>query len=126
MFISIDSGATWAPAGTPITDFVYGVASSADGSRLVAVCGDGSIFTVQPPTPTSPLWPRLELDLSGAKLVVSWLVPSTPFVLQETSDLGTGNWVDVAAGPTLDYTNLHQRVSLTPSSGSRYYRLKQR
>jgi hypothetical protein len=67
----------------------------------------------------------LVVGLSGATLGLSWLVPSTRFVLQQNSDLSSTNWVDVPTPPTLDYTNLHQRVTLTPSLGSSFYRLKQ-
>jgi hypothetical protein len=67
----------------------------------------------------------LAVGLSGATLGLSWLVPSTRFVLQQNSDLSSTNWVEVPTLPTLDYTNLHNRVTLTPSLGSSFYRLKQ-
>jgi hypothetical protein len=67
----------------------------------------------------------LAVGLPGATLGLAWLVPSTRFVLQENSNLGSTNWVDVPTSPTLDLTNLHQRVTLTPSLGSSFYRLKQ-
>jgi hypothetical protein len=64
--------------------------------------------------------------MSGGDFGLSWLVPSTPFVLQQNSELDSRNWVDVPTSPTLNLTNLHHRVSLTPSSGNSFYRLKQR
>jgi len=67
----------------------------------------------------------LVVGLSGASVGLSWLVPSTRFVLQQNSNVGSTNWVEEPTSPTLDYTNLHQRVTLTPSLGSSYYRLKQ-
>jgi hypothetical protein len=67
----------------------------------------------------------LAVGLSGATLGLSWLVPSTRFVLQQNSDVGSTNWVDVPTSPTLDYTNLHQGLTLTPSLGTSYFRLKQ-
>ena len=78
-----------------------------------------------PTAPPLPPSPRLALDRSGANLGLSWLVPSTGFVLQQNSELGSTNWVEVPTPPTLDYTNLHYRLSLTPSLGSSYFRLKQ-
>jgi hypothetical protein len=67
----------------------------------------------------------LAVGLSGAALGFSWLVPSTRFVLQQNSDLSSTNWMEVPTPPTLDLTNLHQRLTLTPSLGSSYFRLKQ-
>jgi hypothetical protein len=89
--------------------------------------GYHTICTLRSPAPVPPLppSPQLAVGLSGAALGLSWLVPSTHFVLQENSHLGSTNWVEVPTSPTLDYTNLHQRLTLTPSLGSSYFRLKQ-
>jgi len=124
--ISTNSGATWTPAGAPAVGSWLAVASSADGSNIVAVAGD-AICTLRPPAPAPPLppSPQLAVGLSGATLDLSWLVPSTRFVLQQDSDLGSTNWVDVPTSPTLDFTSLRHRVTLTPSLGSSYFRLKQ-
>jgi hypothetical protein len=58
-------------------------------------------------------------------LGLSWLVPSTSFVLQQSFDLSSPNWTDTPTAPTLDFTNLHYEVTVSPSLGSRFYRLKQ-
>jgi hypothetical protein len=63
--------------------------------------------------------------LSGGTVGLSWLVPSSHFALQQNSDLGSANWMEVPTPPTLDLTNLQQRLTLTPSLGSSYFRLKQ-
>ena len=97
----------------------HAVASSADGSKLVAV-GNGGIYTAQS-TPA----PVLNLTPSSNNLVLSWTVPSTNFVLQENSDLATMNWVDAKSIPTLILTNLQNQVTvLPPSTGQTFYRLK--
>ena len=58
-------------------------------------------------------------------LGVSWLVPSTSFVLQQSFDLGSPNWTDVPTAPTLNFTNLHYQVAVSPSFAAGFYRLKQ-
>ena len=132
IYVSRDSGATWTPAGAPAVNFWQAVASSADGSTLVAGAGghaglDGPICILRSPAPTPPLppSPQLAVSWSGATLGLSWLVPSTRFVLQQNSDLGSTNWVEVPTPPMLDYTNLHHRLTLTPSLNGSYFRLKQ-
>jgi photosystem II stability/assembly factor-like uncharacterized protein len=127
IYTSTNSGATWTSAGAPAATWWYCVASSADGGHIVALSGDGSIFTLRSPAPAPPLppSPQLAVGLSGATIGLSWLVPSTRFVLQQNSDLSSTNWVDVPTPPTLDLTNLHHRLTLTPPLGSSFFRLKQ-
>jgi hypothetical protein len=127
IYISMNSGATWTAADTPATFGDWSaVASSADGSNIVAV-GHNAICLLRSPAPAPPLppSPQLAVGLSGTTLGLSWLVPSTRFVLQQNSDLSSTNWVEVPTLPTLDLTNLHQRLTLTPSLGSSFFRLKQ-
>jgi hypothetical protein len=130
IYISTNSGAAWTPAGEPAMGYGHGgwkaIAASADGSNIVAV-GDRAICTLRSPAPAPPLppSPQMAVAWSGATLGLSWLVPSTRFVLQQNSDLSSTNWAEVPTPPTLDCTNLHQRLTLTPSLGSSYFRLKQ-
>jgi hypothetical protein len=130
IYVSTNSGATWTQAGAPGESWAA-VASSADGSNLVAVAsysyfGSG-IYTLQFPTPPppSPPSPRLAISASGLSLGISWLVPSTSFVLQQNSDLSSTNWTDTPTAPTLNFTDLHYQVTVSSSLGSRFYRLKQ-
>ena len=126
IYTSTNSGVTWTSAEAPAAGSWNGVACSADGNNIVAT-GDPAICTLRSPAPAPPLppSPQLAVGLSGATLGLSWLVPSTRFVLQQNSDVGSTNWVDVPTPPTLDYTNLHQGLTLTPSLGTSYFRLKQ-
>jgi photosystem II stability/assembly factor-like uncharacterized protein len=125
LYTSTDSGATWVRDSPAVISW-SALAASADGSSVVAV-GSQAIYLLQPSNPAAPLPPSpwLTIDRFGANPGLSWLVPSTRFVLQQSSDLGTADWVDVPTPPTLDLTNLHQRLTLTPSLGSSFYRLKQ-
>lgn len=124
LYTTTNSGVTWISNNLPASGW-RSVASSADGCKLVAVeTGEslahvGGIYTWQT-TPT----PVLSVASSSDGSLISWVVPSMPFVLQENADLTTTNWIDVTAMPILNYTNLHHEVSVSISSVSRFYRLK--
>lgn len=118
IFTSADFGATWFTNDAPNL-YWHAVASSADGCKLVAVVNGGGIYTREiMPTPTLTIAP------SDNSFLISWVVPSVPFVLQECADLTTTNWTDVTTMPILNFTNLHHEVSVPLSSAYRFYRLK--
>lgn len=118
IFTSADFGATWFTNDAPNL-YWHAVASSADGCKLVAVVNGGGIYTREiMPTPTLTIAP------SDNSFLISWVVPSVPFVLQECADLTTTNWTDVTTMPILNSTNLHHEVSVPLSSAYRFYRLK--
>lgn len=119
-YASTNSGVTWFETSVP-TSNLWAVASSADGFKLAAVVGypSGGIYTWQ----TTPS-PKLNVSASASGLLISWIVPSMPFVLQEAADLNAADWTDVTTQPTLNLTNLHHEVSMPLSSSNRFYRLK--
>jgi hypothetical protein len=136
---SLDSGATWTPTHAPAQEW-NALACSSDGRRLVAASDyldlgisqgtiGGNICTLQLPLPppVSPpsSSPSLSIGLSDGALGLSWLVPSTSFVLQQNHDLNTTNWIDLPMSPTLNFTNLNYQVTVPPSLGSQFYRLRQ-
>ncbi len=117
--VSRDSGSSWSearPAGSGIT--WWGVASSADGCRLYAAAHGGQIWTLQ----TTPS-PTLNISQTGTNLLLSWLVPSMEFALQESPDVTTTNWTEVLAPRSLNYTNIHYEVTVPSSAERRFYRL---
>lgn len=117
MTTSTNGGAAW--IGTSDMAFWQCVACSADGHRLFAAEFGGGIWTSQ----TTPA-PLLKLTPSESGFLISWVVPSMSFVLQENADLRTTGWTDVTTKPILNFTNLHHEVSVPTSSTSRFYRLK--
>ena len=122
--ISTNSGVTWTSANAPAQTW-QAVACSASGSNLVAV--GYAIYTLKlplPPPPPPPSLPHLQIAEHATNLDVSWLVPSTRFGLQESTDLSAGNWTDVASPPVLNYSNLNYEVTVSPPSGSHFYRLR--
>lgn len=118
IYASTNSVVAWSATTAPNLNW-SSVASSRDGSRLVATVEGGGIYIWQT-TPT----PKLHITPSGTGLLLSWIVPSMPFVLQENADLNTTDWVDVPTQPTLNLSNLHHEVSVPLSETNRFYRLK--
>ena len=118
IYTSSNAGKTWLQSDAPSNNWCS-VTASADGCRLIAAVNGGGIYTWQ----TTPS-PKLNIAPSGGGLRISWIVPSMPFVLQETADLNTPDWTAVPMTPILNLTNLHHEVTVPLSSTNRFYRLK--
>jgi hypothetical protein len=117
-YTSTNSGAAWNSVTPPGTNACL-VAISADGKRLAASVIGGGIYTWQ----TTP-HPVLNVTVSGDNLLLSWIIPSEPFVLQENADLAMANWRDVTTPPAVNFTNLEHQVAVPLTNGNRFYRLK--
>jgi photosystem II stability/assembly factor-like uncharacterized protein len=119
--LSTDSGQTWSSGS-----FYHGlftgksVACSADGGFLFAST------SIQGFTYQNPVAPRLALALANGGAAINWPIPSAPFVLRQAGDLAPGNWIDVAASPGLNTTNLQYQVVLPSSAagGATFYQLQ--
>jgi hypothetical protein len=122
-FLSEDSGLTWTLTQDNADAPLSPMALSADGAQGVAVQYSGAegILTFS----AGPRRPFLNSASLGNKLTLSWLVPSSDFALQESSDLYSPNWTTLSATPTLNETNLHYEVSVPSPADTRFYRLKQ-
>jgi hypothetical protein len=116
VYVSADSGESWVSNSIPDNNWTY-AAVSADGDQLIAVGGAG-IWTAQS-TPA----PQINLTQVNGSLALSWIIPSTNFVLQQNSDIPGTNWVNVTNTPVLNFTNLQEQVILTPSNSHGFYRL---
>lgn len=122
IFTSTNGGAQWISNAVP-QNIWWSVASSADGNRLVAVvvpdqATNGGIYTAY-------LTPSPQLAITGqpsASTLVSWVVPSTHFTLQQSPDLFT--WVNVTNSPVLNLASLQEQVVLPLTAGNAFYRLK--
>lgn len=93
------------------------VASSADGNKLAVIIDGGAIWTLQ----TTPS-PQLKISSASGALDFSWIVPSTNFVLQESSALN-GDWVTLTNLPALNLSTLQEELTLPPANGSGFFRL---
>ena len=122
IYTSTDSGMTWR------TNDVSGyystgggwraVASSADGSKLVAVVCVGDIYTWQ-------LAPILSMRLTNDSTTISWPAVSAAAgcLLEQACDLSMTNWTDILT-PTTFVTNGQCQVILPRSADRQFYRLK--
>ncbi len=55
-------------------------------------------------------------------VVIAWPNPSTGFTLQQSSDVSSASWTDVAVPPVV--VGEDQQVMVSPPAGSRFYRLR--
>jgi hypothetical protein len=119
ILFSKDSGATWTVTGASY-GYWGAIVSSADGNIWLGfeLANSGILFRSR-----SMPAPALGLVRKASALVLSWIVPSANFVLQQNSDLSPTNWVDVTSTPVLNRTNLQNELMLFPSDHSGFYRL---
>jgi hypothetical protein len=116
IYTSTNSGSSWNAADAPSTNWQF-VACSADGSKFFAGVNGGGIWTAQT-TPT----PQMNITPTNCNLTLSWIVPSTNFVLQKSCDLQI--WAEMTNQPVLNLTNLQNQVILSPPGSNVFYRLK--
>jgi hypothetical protein len=116
-FTSSDSGVTWISNSAPYSWNC--VASSADGSEWMVGAEYQTGIWIGRTVPS----PQLNLGLVSNNLALSWVVPSTNFVLQQTADLKTPNWVPLTNVPSLNPSNLQEQVTLPSSNGGGFFRL---
>jgi len=128
IYTSTNSGATWTSNNVPVQYWTC-VASSADGHKLVAAAAGDPSTNTPGETVGGGIWisqstpaPQLNIATANTNLDLSWIVPSTNFVMQQSSDLGS--WMDMTNKPVLNLTNLQNEVMLSPSSSRGFYRLK--
>lgn len=116
IYTSSDLGATWVSNNVP-NDYWLQIASTADGNKLVAFQEDSMWVK------TETVAPQLNLKRSNNMLNISWLVPSTNLVLEESLDFNSTNWVALTNVPSLNFSNLDNELSIAPSESSAYFRL---
>ena len=92
---------------------------SMTGGAYVLDGGFWGIVAVEQ-TPGAPIL-RMR-GTSPTTAVISWLYPSTGFVLQETSNLGSPNWSTHIGTISNDGNNNY--IVVNTSAGNRFYRLK--
>ena len=109
---SADAGASWAWVNAPALPWTA-LALSADGSTLVAAF-DGGIYVSQ--------LPALTITRSGSNAVISWPTNATGFGLQQSSALGSPNWVGVTNPVSI--VNARNQVSVRATNRANFYRLK--
>ena len=120
VYTSTDAGITWTTNLSSLTPVLtYAVAASADFCELVAVTGTGKEIWAGRVTPA----PQLNIIRQNSTIGLSWLLPSTNFVLQQSSDISAINWTAVTNNPTLNFTNLQQKVTVPAPTTNTFFRL---
>jgi hypothetical protein len=115
IYTSGNSGATWVSNNAP-TGW-YAIASSADGSEWFGTTDNGGLWIGR----TTPS-PQLNVRPAASNLMLSWLVPSTNFVVQQNSSLTTTKWVTLTNVPVFDAATLSNQLAL-PNTGQGFFRL---
>jgi len=116
IFTSTNSGITW-QTNLDTAPLWSAASMSADGSEVALLEGGAGTWLGRE-TPS----PRLQLRNQGSTLELSWLLSSTNFVLQETTDV-TSDWVTVPISPALIFTNLQQEITLPVTTHNAFFRL---
>jgi len=115
------SSVDWFGAG--LTSAMPLVADNGHGPVLYAFSYQLGYVALAPNDRFQPHVPSLTISLTATNAVfISWPSPSTGYVLEQNSDLGTTNWVGVAQAPADNGTN--KSVVINPSVGKLFYRLK--
>jgi hypothetical protein len=117
IFTSTNVGISWTSNSVPGA-YWSSIASSADGTRLVAADLENSAIWALQSMPS----PSVNIMPTNGNIKLSWIVPSTNFVMQQSSDLL--NWADMTNQPVLNLTNLQDEVILPPPGSNVFYRLK--
>ncbi len=118
IYTSADSGQTWVSNSAPKLSEWSAVAGSADGHAVVAAGFPGGIYILKT-TPSPSL--NINLTPSNGNLGLSWIVPSTNVVLQQSSDLA--GWSNVTNVPSLNPSNVQNQVTIPLSNSFGFYRL---
>ena len=123
VYTSTDAGVTWVSNSIPVSSWVS-VAISADGSRLVAAALSGpgqpksQIYTLY-----NPPKPSLNLTASANQAGLTWTMPGTNFIVQQSSDPAATGWLTLTNEPTLNLSNLQYQLSLPMSNSMGFFRL---
>jgi len=118
VYTSSDGGVTWVTNNlSPSCGCQwYGAAVSADGCELVA---SWSQVWMGCSTPS----PVVNIQATNGNVALSWLVPSTNFLLQQNSNLLSTNWAAVTSSPALNFTNLQDEITLLQTPDNTFFRL---
>jgi hypothetical protein len=91
-----------------------------------AISEDGTNMTIAK-TFQLPAAPELTATLAGSNVVVSWVSPSSGFVLQQARALtGDTNWTDVTNAPVLAGQSNVVTTSIARTITNQFYRARQR
>jgi hypothetical protein len=67
--------------------------------------------------------PLLGIQATNGNIGISWLIPSTNFVLQQSTHLTATHWQPIARSPVLNFSNLHDEVAVPNTASNSFFRL---
>jgi hypothetical protein len=121
VFLSANSGLTWTQqtnAGTVLN----AITTSADGHRWIAAHsgGQGRLFLGNS-TPA----PVLQIVPTNGDVLISWIVPSSQFVLEQAHGvpLNPSSWAMVADAPSLNPNTLRNEITVPATNSCALFRL---
>lgn len=117
IYTSTNSGNSWISNSVPSN--WYAVCSSADGSEIVATSYQSPSLGIWATKGTTNL--PIGIQRKAMNCILSWPIPSTNFVLQQSRDLSS--WTTLTNGLALDFTNLQNKTSVAMTNGSAFFRL---
>ncbi len=123
---STNSGLTWNLSYGMFNTNWQAVASSADGGKLFAAWGEfnssssgGGISILQ-----TTQAPKMHIKSAGNSVQLSWILPSTNFILRQSGDLTGTGWTMVTNAPALNLTKLQDEVVLPMTGAQSFYQLR--
>lgn len=124
---STNSGGTWTSTAVP-QQYWMSLASSADGSKYVAVAQNGPIYVWPSPPKLSVSRTNLVSQRQTDQVIrLIWPFWAGNFVLEQNADLGSATWSAVTNLPTLvtnkQTAEVSYQTSLTNVTGQNFYRL---
>jgi hypothetical protein len=116
IFTSTNAGTSWQLAYAPNVNW-RSAAVSADGTKFYAADRGGTIYFYNTPATNAP---TMNIASGGGNAFVSWPWPSTGFVLQQTTNLVSSNWVTLS-----NVTAVVSQAIVPQTNANNFYRLVQ-
>ena len=96
-----------------------GTAGQPDAGVMDGGVMDGGIWALIAPVPMD-----LTITRIGGNVLISWPSPSAGFRLQVCTSLAVGDWTYYSGPPNEQDNGLIRSLTLPPTGGPHYYRLK--
>jgi len=90
--------------------------------KTLYMTGQPQVTSIPVRVAGTPALKMLRLDFADGQLTLSWLAPSTGFVLEETELLPAANWVSTTNASIV--SNLWNTVTLPQDDGAKFFRLR--
>jgi photosystem II stability/assembly factor-like uncharacterized protein len=113
---STNLGASWSTNALPQDYWLQGL-STADGNRKILLKNHEMWVS------TNASSPLLSIRPSGNDLLVSWLVPSSAFQLDQAIGDVSASWSAVTNIPNFNFSNLNRETLLSKTQSSAFFRL---